>query len=311
MHEFGIIETSGSVRQRFEFRVWDKSPVRIAYIGSTCCGALPIDPNLTGKVLDPGSTHWVDVILGREFTGERAQVDVNIETEPRSSKPIVLTVTGLLIKSVNIHPSPLVIEQTSGTSASGNLRLTRLRTSDIGQLELDQENSELNGLTIAGLFASTEKVGHPSLTVPRFVDSIEMKLSSPESYTDGQHEFSCRFAWKNEGLTSSIVPVTVIVAHPFRPVLDTIFCGEIVRFGNWEKKIRLVRQGGPKSLRVTAVRSDTAGVTGAIDEATNGLVVRVRPSMPVGRFDARLTLSYSDSQIPDFPVKISGIIRGD
>jgi hypothetical protein len=312
-HEFGIVETAGSVRHRFSFRVWDREPVRVSYIGSTCCGTLPVDPNLTGRLLQPGSEHAIDVILGREHTGERAQVDVNIETEPRSSRPIVLSVSGLLIKSVNAHPNPLVIEQSSGSSAAGKVRLTRLRSSDIQQLELDRQNSDFSGLAVRDIYTGTEQVGHPGLAKPRFVDRVEVELSAPESLPDGRHQFACRFAWKNEALAATIIPVTVVVAHPYRPVLDTIFCGEIAAGIPWERSIRMVRQGerSNNNLRIESIHSDTRGVSGEFNEQTDCLELRVQPSHQRGRFEAKLTLVYNDSRVPQFRVQVSGIVPRD
>jgi hypothetical protein len=283
--------------------------VRVTYIGSTCCGALPVDPNLTGQVLEPGSAHSVDVVLGREFTGERAQVDVNIETEPRSSRPIVLTVSGLLVKSVHAHPNPLIVQQTAGTAASAKLRLTRLRSSDIRPLELDQERSDYHGLAMDSVFFSTDQVGNPSLIVPRFVDTVEIDLSLPAALSEGQHQFDCRFAWKNEGLTSTIVPVVVHVSHPYRPVLETVFCGELPRGAAWARAIRMVRNGAPDSLRVAAIRSDVSGVTATFDPRQDNIVLRVLPTASAGRFEARLTLTYSDARVPDFSMKVSGIVQ--
>jgi hypothetical protein len=39
------------------------------------------------------------------------------------------------------------------------------------------------------------------------------------------------------------------------------------------------------------------------------LSLRVDPPATTGRFDAVVTLHYNDARIPDFPVKVSGIVR--
>jgi hypothetical protein len=166
---------------------------------------------------------------------------------------------------------------------------------------------------VGDILVASEQVGHPGLAKPRYVDSLEVDLSAPESLADGRHEFSCRFAWKNEGLTSTIVPVQVNVAHPYCPVLGEIFCGEIAPGATWERSLRMVRHGARASgdLRVRSIQSDTAGVSAEYSQETDCLLLRVAPKNAAGRFESNLALVYSDPRIPDFHLKVSGIVRRD
>jgi hypothetical protein len=116
-------------------------------------------------------------------------------------------------------------------------------------------------------------------------------------------------AWKNEGLTPTVVPVAVEVAHPLRPVLGTVFCGELADGTPWERSIRMVRLGSPNRLRVTAIDSDTAWIRGSMDESGQQLLISVAPRGHVGRFDGTLSLVYSDQRVPIYQLKVSGIVR--
>lgn len=307
--DLGLVRASQHhLKQPFTLRAWNHGPVKITTISTACCGAGPLEPDLTGEEFAPGSSRVVFLKMDRSSVGAWTVV-ANVFTDPPSPRPITMTLNAVLSGVPVVAPEKLVVEQVHGEKATTTLRVSYMRTQREDALDLDRQACDFSPFVLGGVETRTELVpagaGQPD---PPQWDQLILQLPLERVFPVGEHRFTLRIALKR-GLTVPLVPATIVVRHPCRAALPRLFLGELTPRQAIVRRIPLVRSGNER-VDVSSVIASNGLIAGTIGESGDDLELRVVAPEKPGRFETVLTLNFKGSSAPATSITVAGIVKG-
>jgi hypothetical protein len=306
--DLGLIRgTRHSLDQPFTLRAWDVGPVTITKIDTQCCGAGPVRPDLTGQQLAAGSSHVVFLKMDRSSVGPWT-ITANVFTDPPAPQPITMTLNAVLSGVPVVAPERLVVDQVPGEKATPTLRVSYMRTQQEDALELDRQACDFSPFVLGDVETRTELVpGSAGQPGPPRWDQLVLQLSLERTFPVGEHRFNLHVALKH-GLTAPSALATVLVRHPCRPAVSRLFLGELTPGEKLERQVALVRSGNEK-VAVASVDASSGSVEGTIDQVGDTLRIRAVASERPGRFEANLTLMFTEPSVPAASLAVAGIVK--
>lgn len=303
-----LVESDQPIFGSFKFRVWDKSPVKIVYASTTCCGPNLITPNLVGQTLAPGSEHELRMYIRLSRSGESTVIAGELRTDPPSASKINVQLKGKLVAVPSVHPTPVVLRSILGAAPSGSVSVRRLRTIEIDALELDGSRTSFGAFAVKNVKSYSHPIGSPDNIPPRMMDALDFELTSTNQNGIGTEESEILLWWKGFS-TPTKVKILTDVQHPVLLQNTRLYCGTIVRGRDWNYTVPVTAT--EEVLDGISVASNLDMVSVYFDRQRRCLNVAVcaeAEKCVVGPFLAAVTLSFGQD-IPAIELPVTGVIK--
>jgi len=298
---------TNEISHSFEFDVWDRQPVTIKSI-ATSCKCIRTDTDLIGKLLEPKSRQVVRMRVNPQGRSGRFTAMAFVETEPATTRPIVLSAELLIASRPTVSPDPLVVDRTFGKPAEAAIRVVRVREVSVPALELNIEESDFGPFTLTG-----QQVKHGELpldeaqgaTTIGVSDELALSLHSSHDLSIGEHPFAISLKWNNK-LPPTEVSGTMRVLHPVHPQLQRIFC-QVATGEQKRLELRLLASDSSK-YQVESVMCDLTGLIAEMNEARDGLICTVQPQSMPGRLSGTVTVTFNEGSAPPLQIPVGLLI---
>jgi hypothetical protein len=297
---------SRNANEAFSLRAWDKTPVEITDV-TTTCGCTAVTPDLVGCKLEPDSTKAFHVAMNVLPAQNDQSVVVQFFTQPPSPKPMTVTLHATARALPTVVPSSLISEIAFDSRQPFNVRVTYFRRATEAPLALQPERSTLAPFVLDKTEVKSEpRISQPEQIDAPVVDTVTLSMSLERPLTVGLHEYVMHLAWC-DGNPDSVVPVRIQVRHPLAPSLGAVFCGELSAGQKWTLTIPLAAYGERK-VHIRNIKSVRSLAEARLNDAQDALEVNVNAPQLRGRFEDTVVLSYDDPSVPDCNLRVTGVV---
>lgn len=151
IHEEGVVRSrvdgQCTIEHAFTFRVWDRSPVRIVRVESSCGCLVPILEK-EKEDLAPGSQGALTLRL--ELGGRVGPVTGRalVMTEPPCYNPLLLKMGAIAVVQPLVIPNPVTIHTPKTIGIPVSLKVTYLRQQEEASLRLRETASDFGPFTL-------------------------------------------------------------------------------------------------------------------------------------------------------------------
>jgi len=318
IHEEGVVRSrvdgQCTIEHAFTYRVWDRCPVRIVRV-ETSCGCLVPVLEKEKEDLAPGSQGALTIRL--ELGGRAGPVSGRalVMTEPPSDTALLLTMGAIAVVEPLVVPNPVTIRTPKTIGVPVSLKVTYLRQQEEASLRLRETASDFGPFTLVDRHYLQELRLDPKvLDRPLAVDRATIQLETRRALPIGKHDFTLRLAW--EGLEAPTqVPVSLHVEPPISLPLGELFFGTLKPGQKVQMRIPLKRSDAALPVALKA-RSDLECVQADIGPSADDLRVSVHAPQKEGRFSGVIRIHSAKQgakpgQDDVLELPVSGIVERD
>ena len=305
--QLGRIRQRNTASHEFTFRVWDRGPVKIAKI-STSCGCTSASDSLVGQTLLAGSQHSVAVQVRRDVIGQPLTQLIRISTEPASAEPLTVAVRYEFVPGPQPTIAELRLETAPKQLPVGEVVVIHRRAVMDAPVMLDRAASRSAEFEIGEAVRSTEVVttnvhNHDELAV----DTNRIALRGRLPAGDAPRRSMVQLVW-SDGTTNEL-PILVRQRLPLTPQLSHVYAGVLKPGMPWRQVVPC-RSASDAAVPVRSVQSSDERVVARMDDKGNIEITGTAPATP-GRFRAEITIHFSSDAMPALRLPVSGIVRTD
>ena len=303
---FGVVDSSRLIEAKFPFTVWDRGPVKIAEI-STSCTCTTANSDIIGRTLQPGSSNELILTIRPDGTPAQAVARVvGIVTDPPSKPPVVIAVTYRPCGAPQLSVAELVVEAEPGKDATTQFDITHHRAPADRQVKLKRSESEFGDFVFQSATTKTEEFLVRDLAEQKLmIDTTEVRLRSTGKHGYGEFRSLVKLIFENE--TSITLPAIIRVRHPFAFAVNRVFCGRLKSGQDWAISVPFRRVNS----RVEIERIDCDPSTIHAELKEHAVIVSGTSPQEPGRFEGDVTVRFQGDALPKVVIPLSGIVIED
>ena len=299
----GRVPSGRMIERKFRFRVWDRSPIKISQV-VTSCGCTNVSQDIVGKELLAGSDHELSVIVRPDTEGRTETQMIKILTEPASTVPLAVGVQYQRQDSPRLSVSKVVSRAAPGSIPEAQLTVTYRRGLTDSPVPLDRAKCASTHFEVVDVIAASEEVLlNPTSQDKVMVDSTTVKLRGRRSFPYGRYPGTLQLVFSDG--SSQTVPTLIEIPHPCQPRLPRVFCGVLEPGESWTVSIPYVRDSSV-AFEVASVRPSDESVQAK--HLPERFEVSGRAPLTVGRFALELVVTFHPDNIPPLKLPVTGVV---
>ena len=320
----GRIPRTRVQNHEFEFTVWEKSPVKITKI-TTSCGCTKAVTDLIGQELAPGSRHSFSVGVNPANDGERRIRTVYVETDPPSTG-LSVAMEYVVASGPTVGAESVRVRLKPGEVPEATLTCTNRRETTDPPLTLDTDASHGTVMEILSAEHSSEEIVTNEYNGEKVgIDTYTIKLRGKTGYGYGDLvKGKLTLNWSDGSVRD--LDTVCEVPLPLEFPLDRVFCGLLKPGQAWSQSIPFHRNqletfeiaaiepselvsAASKNTAIPTEPSRTSRISFTTVLKENSLDLSGQAPEAPGNFTGTLTLRFTPPTIPPLVLKVSGVVR--